>query len=106
MFNASFVIAQSSSSCRAVILRGESDAPSAEHRPIGECFAPDTRRVDSFDHPGLFMVRLRVPGVPAATKTFRAARTKASRTRAGRADRTQAPGPPLLHGLHARRNVA
>ena len=46
-------------------------APFAEHGPTSECSALTRRAVESFDHPGLFMVRLDWPrAMPAAAKTL------------------------------------
>src|SRR5947199_3981972 len=72
MFNGSFVTStQRSSSCGAAASRRELHAPFAEHGPTSECSALTRRAVDSFDHSGLFMVRLDRPrAMPAAAKTL------------------------------------
>src|SRR5438067_8925672 len=72
MFNGSFVTStQRSSSYRAAASGRELHAPFAEHGPTSECSALTRRAVESFDHPGLFMVRLDWPrAMPAAAKTL------------------------------------
>lgn len=72
MLNGSFVTStQRSSSYRAAASGRELHAPFAENRPPSECSALTRRAVDSFDHPGLFMVRLDRPrAMHAAAKTL------------------------------------